>query len=197
MSGLPETEERVAELSAACVLAVMQSTGVTLDFTQDTLPILDHHLIEARGAKDEVLALIAPMAGAYFGEVVRRSLPGVRWHIAEAHPSWRIEFERCFLHFNPIGMALEAIVRQEAAGWNAHLELLDEEKATVQEALDLLGEIRADDYYRLSVRYEVIEAAAQRLIGHRQGEGKRLLFGPEAYAAATPAAGGDDSAGDR
>ncbi|MFW6023294.1 MAG: DUF6278 family protein, partial [Myxococcota bacterium] len=153
--------EEVAELADGCLQSVKQVLGVDLDATQDTLPLLDHYLSEVpEDASDEVLGLVGPMAGAYFGEVVRRHLPGARWHAPHGeHPSWRIEFDRCFLHFNPVGMAFEAIMGDDISGWSAHLSVLDADKDRVREAIEALGEVEAEDYYRLSVRYEVIELA--------------------------------------
>ena len=67
--------EAVRELAEACVGYVLGAVGVPLDYTPDTLPLLDHYLRTVpENAAGEVLALIAPAAGAYFGEVVRRTI---------------------------------------------------------------------------------------------------------------------------
>src|SRR5262245_1038843 len=85
----------VADLADASVRYVNDALGLRRDCPPETLPILDHYVRErGRGAKDEVGALIAPAAGAYFGEVVRRVLPGARWHCPPGdHRRWRLEFE--------------------------------------------------------------------------------------------------------
>src|SRR5882672_5013996 len=127
--------QAVSDLADACVRFVQEALGLRLDYTSDTLPILDHYLHEAaRGAGPEVQALLAPAAGAYFGELVRQRMAGVRWHAPnEDHQRFRLEFEAFFLCFNPIGVAMEVLRGGDAEGWGAHFGLLDEARATVEQ----------------------------------------------------------------
>src|SRR5512139_1481301 len=98
------TDPAVLDLAGACVAAVRKVVGVELDFTPETLPLLDHYARSAQVENEGVLELVAPMCGAYFGEVVRRALGEARWHCPEGKPEeWRLEFDDCFLHFNPVG----------------------------------------------------------------------------------------------
>lgn len=183
------TPEVVQDLADGCVKYVEQATGVELDFTQDTLPVLDHYLERVpEEAGEEVLALVIPMCGAYFGEVVRRHMPDGRWHVAgEQYERWRVEFNACFLHFNPIGMVLEALMRDDAAGWAAHLSVLEDQREALKQALERLGEVEEDDYYRLAVRFEVIEQAHEQLSAWNREQTKpdaqTQSFGPDVYAA--------------
>lgn len=177
----------VAELAEGCVQSVRQVLGVELDYTQDTLPLLDHYLSEVpEDAAEDVLALVGPMAGAYFGEVVRRHLPGARWHAPSGEQQyWRLEFDRCFMHFNPVGMAFEALLGDDVSGWSAHLSVFDQDKERVRDALEVLGEVEAEDYYRLSVRFEVIELAYNTLMADAGAKGRvQRIFGPGVYEAA-------------
>src|SRR5690606_10328312 len=109
--------EAVEDLALAAFRMVKEKLSFELDFTPETLPVLDHYLellrTEGDGPPDEkVVSVAAPCAGAYFGEVVRRSLPGLRWHLAgDDYTRWRLEARDVFLCFNPIGAALEAIYR--------------------------------------------------------------------------------------
>jgi len=183
------TESTILDLAGACVAAVQNAIGVELDFTPDTLPLLDHYAREAELPGDEVLELVAPMCGAYFGEVVRRALGSARWHCPEGAPErWRLEFEDCFLYFNPVGVAVEALLEEEAPGWHAHLSTLPGERKVLEDALGVFGEVRADDYFRFSIRFEAIEQVHQTL-GRRaaeQGDARRR-FGPEVYRVAADA----------
>lgn len=146
------------DLAHACVAAVQRSLGIELDFTQDTLPILDHYVSMAQGTKAEVIELLAPMAGAYFGEVVRRTVGAARWHAPGMdYHQYRLEFENAFLHFNPLGMVVESIMKAPVEGWMAHLQMLPRDREPVQASLDALGGVRDIDYYRLTVRFEAIE----------------------------------------
>lgn len=146
------------DLAHTCVAAVQRALGIELDFTQDTLPILDHYVSMAQGTKAEVIELLAPMAGAYFGEVVRRSVGPARWFAPGTdYDRYRLEFENAFLHFNPLGMVVESILNGPADGWNAHLQMLPQDRESVQASLDALGGVRDSDYYRTSLRFEAIE----------------------------------------
>ncbi|MBK8171031.1 MAG: hypothetical protein IPK60_11905 [Sandaracinaceae bacterium] len=178
--------ENIAELADACVRFVERATGLTLDYTPETLPFLDHWV---SGMKEkpvhEILSLVAPTAGAYFGEVVRRAQAHVRWRAnGDDFQRWRLEYETCFLHFNPIGVAVEAITLREADGWSSHFQMLDEDADAVSESLAATGSVRADDYYRFAVRFEAVDQVVSVLnaIAAGRGEGGRR-FGPEIYAA--------------
>ena len=146
------------DLAHTCVAAVQRALGIELDFTQDTLPILDHYVSMAQGTKAEVIELLAPMAGAYFGEVVRRSVGPARWFAPGTdYDRYRLEFENAFLHFNPLGMVVESILNGPADGWNAHLQMLPQHRESVQASLDAIGGVRDTDYYRTTLRFEAIE----------------------------------------
>lgn len=185
--GLPENApDAILDLADACVRYVQRALSIQLDFTPETLPLLDHYLQSAQDvSKEEILSLVAPAAGAYFGEVVRRQLGPCRWHVVEGdYSSYRLEFERCFLSFNPMGSALGVVLRGDAEHYAPQLSLLPEDEPLVKASLERLGEVREEDYYRLAVRYEVIEQVVALLIDKAiaQNELSRR-FGPEVYAA--------------
>lgn len=189
---LPRAPEAVLERAASCVRFVLGALKIELDFTPETLPLVDHWLATAREAADDALEpLVAEAAGAYFGEVVRRALPGSRWHVGATPSAWRIELDHVFLAFNPIGVALEALAGDDAPGWNAHLEVLKEDRDLLEQTLARLGDVREDDYYRLAVRWEVIEhvEAALESAAVARGETERR-FSPAVYAAALDARAG-------
>lgn len=192
----PSTEARVLELAAACVSYVHRAVGIELDFTPDTLPILDHYLASVLAGGDEkpeITDLVVCSAGAYFGEVLRRSLGHMRWHVDEADPSgWRLELEHVFLFFNPLGMVREAIVGGEQPGWMAHLEVLPRDRQLLEQSLSRMGGVREDDYFRLAVRFEVVEQVIAALEGAsiaRQAQGE--VFGTSVYAATARALRGE------
>lgn len=181
--------DAVLERAASCVRFVLASLKIELDFTPETLPLVDHWLATARAAgEDTIEPLAAEAAGAYFGEVVRRALPGARWHIGAEPSGWRIELEHVFLAFNPLGVALEALAEDDAPGWNAHFEVLPQDRPLLEQTLGRLGDVREDDYYRLAVRWEVVEhvAAALESAAVARGEVERR-FSPAVYAAALDA----------
>jgi hypothetical protein len=115
----------VAELAASCMRFVFAKYKVPLDFTQDTLGVLDHYLKEARAdlkVRPEGQTLIEAAAGAYFGEVVRGVFEST-WRADGPYPEWRLSMSEVYLSFNPLGMAREALTLADAPGWQAHLEM--------------------------------------------------------------------------
>jgi hypothetical protein len=186
----------IADLAAACVRFVHDALGMELDFTPETVPILDHYLKErAKGAGEELLDLLAPAAGAYFGEVVRRHMPGSRWYAPEGdYPAHRLEFDPFYLCFNPIGIAREVLTQSTAEGYGAHFQVLDDARDAVRHSLDST-EVEPADYYTLSVRLEAIEQIADLLSAMESGKRDRRRFGPEVYRAAhgEPAGNGQPS----
>jgi hypothetical protein len=155
----------IIDLVAGCRLAVQRVVGIDLDFTQETLPLLDHYMSSATGSREEITHLIAPMCGAYFGEVLRRSIGPAQWLAPSASEPWelRLQFEEVFLELNPAGVALEALMRETSVGWGAHLTVRRRDRVHVESSVALLGDVREDDYYRLSLRYEVVEQVVRTL----------------------------------
>lgn len=165
-----ETKDAVKDLTVACVTSVKNATGVELDLTQDTLPILDHYAELADVPRDELVSLLAPMSGAYFGELVRHQLEDGEWLIeADDYAEWRLRFERSSLTFNPIGVALEVLLGDDVPDWGAHLQTAPEDQLRVKKALEVYGDVRDRDYYTFSVRFEAIEQAYLSLLNNPGG----------------------------
>lgn len=168
-----EQDNEVVDLAGACVAAVQNAIGVELDFTQDTLPVLDHYAALVESPRTEVISLLAPMCGAYFGEVLRRHLRDGRWITPSAdHSKWSLRFGLCSLEINPIGVAVEVLTDADAPDWGAVLKTETTERALVERALDVYGEVRTLDYYTFGVRFEAVEQAHQAL--RRQAATKGL-----------------------
>jgi hypothetical protein len=167
-----EPNAPVMDLTVACVTSVKNATGMELDLTQDTLPILDHYAELVDSPRDEVVSLLAPMSGGYFGELLRRQLEDGQWVTdSEDYSEWRLRFEQCSLTFNPIGVALEVLLGQEVPEWGAHLQTAPEHQLRVKSALEVFGDVRDRDYYTFSVRFEAIEQAYLGLLNNPGGMG--------------------------
>ncbi|MEI8254985.1 MAG: hypothetical protein WCJ30_04870 [Deltaproteobacteria bacterium] len=174
---------QVGDLAEQCVRYVEKSTGVLLDYTPDTLPLLDHYLRQVPREGDEVQVLVAASAGAYFGEVVRRVFP-CRWHApTDDYGAWRIEFEHVFLHFNPVAFAHEATTASEVVKGGAGFGVLDQDLEVVRGGLEALGTIGEDDYFRLATRYEVLNTVVDRLTGQSMNaeDGVSIHYDHHAY----------------
>jgi hypothetical protein len=179
-----EVPEHVVVLCLACAQYVHAATGVALDFTPDTLPLLDHYLQGVRDAKGNVKELVATAAGAYFGELVRRMYPS-RWHAPdEAFDAWRVEFSRCFLHFNPVGFAREAIEGHDVGGGYG-FGVNGDDVPALEAGLAAYGDVPTDDYYLLSTRIEVLGPVVDRLLANNLARGaEELEYGPAVYRVA-------------
>jgi hypothetical protein len=172
----PESHEPLApppaevdELARACIAFVKKATGMELDYTAETLPVLDFYLRGVReeaGGKTEVLALVAPPVGAYLGEVARRRL-NARWYApAGQHRRFRLELCDVLLSTNPIGAAAEALLLDEAPGWGARFRMMPEDEAVAERVLANLPEVDVEDYYAPSSRLETLEIVVDALVGH-------------------------------
>lgn len=182
---VPSPPANIGELAEACVRYVHQTLGITLDYTSETLPILDHYVQLVGKPSDETLTLLSSCLGAYFGEVVRRRFGSARWHLSpEKYADYRMEFERFYLHFNPIGIAREALTQKEDTEWHGFFQLLEEDKKIVHEVLDRAGSVEEADYYLFSVRWDVLQIVVDTLTTRAASDGHEAQrFGPETYRA--------------
>ena len=175
----------IHDLSLACVASVKSTVGFELDFSSDTLPLLDHYVKTVVPAtEDEILSLVAPMVGAYFGSVIDQRIKACRWHAPEhQYSDWRLEMQRVFFFFNPVGIALEVISSSDSEGWNAHLQVAPQDRDAIEAAVGVYGDVRESDYYSFGVRFEVIEQVAETLMreAQRRGDAERE-FGSQYYA---------------
>src|SRR5262245_40636652 len=141
---------RVLELAAACVRFVLTKYKVELDFTPDTLPMVDHYVDEARAAvvdQPATLALTAHAVGAYLGEVVRRH-HACWWRIDDDDPgAWRLEFRDVLLTFYPVEVAYTALTRDDGDAAFSGFELPQRDKEALIERLEQLPAVSEDEYF--------------------------------------------------
>jgi hypothetical protein len=163
-SAVPET---VQELAMVCVDYVERALGITLDFTEETLPILDHYATVVRSevtARPEVGSVIARAAGAYFGEVLRGKFGGF-WRLPSDNVvDWSWCARAFFLAVNPIGCAYDALHGADTHdGPSSRLRVLAEDRGAVDARLASIPPVPEDEYFRFTTRIEVIEVAAVTL----------------------------------
>lgn len=176
----------ILELSDACVRFVKRATGVELDFTPETLPVLDHWLRDAGSAaadKDEARDVVALAAGAYFGELVRRRY-ACWWRTEHGVTDARIEFATMFLAFSPMDMARDALglstgeasipeedrVPSLVPEGSSGFELDEEDQALVEARLAELPAATAAEFYAPSTRLEVLDIAVDAIRSKRLAE---------------------------
>jgi hypothetical protein len=152
----------VHELAEQAVDFVRRTTGIGLDYTPETLPVLDHYLRDVPEGRPELVGLVATAAGIYFGEVVRRRLGGEWITESDDAREWEIETP-LGLRFRPVGVAAEAIVRMDTE--EGSFEVPEEDREAVEEALE--EEVPEDEYFSLAGRMETFEKIHSVLVARR------------------------------
>jgi hypothetical protein len=177
----------IEELVLTCLDYVSRAVGVALDFTPETLPLLDHYATLARqqiDANPALAGIIAPAVGAYFGEVMRGKLDGF-WRIPSQNPhDWAVCSRVTFLALNPLGVAYDAIYGgTEHGGPRSMLRVAPEDREYLDRRLSTLPRVPEDEYFSFSTRFEVLEVASEALAAKMEEEGYAgTVYTPEDYA---------------
>lgn len=156
----------VFEAAENAVAFVRRSLGVTLDYSPETLSVLDHYLSGVPRDQSPTRELVATAAGAYFGEVARRALGGVWEQTGEPAACWRIRATGD-VTFHPFALALEAIVRDDVAEVDATFAVPPPFVSAVEDALSRQGEVSVDEYYSLAGRLEVLTCVVEIVFSSR------------------------------
>ncbi len=173
----------VEELTLVALDYVHRALAFNLDFSPETLSVLDHYAASVRGdlARNPALAaVLAPALGAYFGEVVRAHLHGF-WRIPSAnHTDWALCSSVAFLAMNPVAVAYDAIHGStEHGGPRSILHVSLEDRTYVDQRLSTLPPVPEDEFFSFSTRYEVFEVVTEALTAKMQEEG----YGGTEYSA--------------
>ncbi len=193
---LESAPEAVLERVASCVRFVSGSLEFELDFTRETLGVLDHYVEQARESlqgRPEAAPLVAEAVGAYLGEVIRR-IHHCWWCLDDPDPArWRLDFAHALLSFYPVQAVYAALGRagddDEARAGDDDDEgdpgfgLRDDDRAVVWARLAELPAVSEQEYYAPSTRLEVIDIALDALMGRALADpdGPRT-YGPADYA---------------
>lgn len=154
----------VHDLAERTVDFVRRAIGIALDYTPETLPVLDHYLAGVPDDNDETVALVAATAGAYFGEVARRILGGEWGDTAGSPTEWELTVAGS-LRLTPGAFAREAILTVDTG--EAVYDVPDADRAAVEDALEAKGEVAEDEYYSLCGRLETMQLIADVLAAAR------------------------------
>ncbi len=175
-----DVPEPVVDLCRSLTDFVERAVGIRPDYTPETLPLVDHYLTQARqlvSERPEVFDLTAQAIGAYFGEVVRRSLAGF-WLVPGAnYHDWQVCGSAAFVAFNPIGVGYDAVMNGPTHGGpSSQYKVAPEDQQGVSDRLALLPPLPEDEYYLLSTRHEVLEIVYEAVRSHAMQRGYDETF---------------------
>jgi|GEM_PF-766196 len=177
--------DSIAELCAQCANYVARALAMPLDFTAETLPILDHYLTLVRSASDErpaLLELVANAAGAYFGELVRQRIDGFWLMPTPDVHDWYVCARSVYFKFNPIGVVHEVIAQSTShSGPGGEFHLARDERALIADRLAAVPAVSTDHYYLLTTRLEAIDIVIETLRWVLNEGGQELSLEPEDY----------------
>jgi hypothetical protein len=163
----------IADLANGCVRFVAARYGATLDYTSDTLSLLDQWVRDARReheARPEAARIVETAGGAYLGEVMRHAFGG-HWRTVGEQSGWRLLLSSAYCAFNPIAMVREAIELAPAEGWHAHMEVDPSDRDAIEARLAALPKVDDDEYYAPSTRFDVVELVVDALRATQQTRG--------------------------
>jgi hypothetical protein len=169
---MSKTPDQVSDYVRAAVDFVRRAVGMVLDGSDESLAVLDHYLGQVPRDKPEVLELVAPAVGAYFGEVVRRRYGG-EWRLSGEPAAWRLSLEGGGISFSPVGMAAAAVCRAEVEGYDAEMALDPARREDVEAALERAAPVTEEYFYSLTGRFETIHYVLDLLAGVRARERER------------------------
>jgi hypothetical protein len=161
---------RVPEFAMAASDYVKRATGLDLDGSVESLAYVDHYLATVGEVSDEMVSLLAPALGAYFGEVIVSHLGG-DWASEGRQPAdWSIAIGdgAPLVTFRPVAMAAEALRRDDVEGYDASLVTPPELEGPLDEALSATSPVEESYYYSLTGRLETIEHVLELLVELRR-----------------------------
>ena len=169
----------VREYCDMLVSAVREAVDYGLDYSIETLPVVDHYvsLIQKDSqTRDEVVILVASMAGVYFGEVLKRRF-GAEWHLHDTSDpfTWELFFTSCPLAIRPVHISYEIITRREDSAIDSSLRTAPARQKILYDYFESLGQVTEDEFFSFSGRTEILMAALdllseiERFIAEQEG----------------------------
>lgn len=162
-----ETPESVRELAEACEQYVVRALGFQLDYSIETLPVLDQYVFDVRASvveRPDLMPLLSQALGAYFGEVMCRTL-GAFWRTPSPNVvDWQVCLTQVFLWLNPVGVACDALAgNTDHGGPSSQLRVSLEDREFVSARLARLEQVDEEQYYSFSTRMEVLQVVIEAL----------------------------------
>jgi hypothetical protein len=145
----------VADFATQVVEYVRRSLGVELEYNSETLPVLDHYLRQVPETPVAARELVIASAGAYYGEVVRRTLGG-SWQTHGEPDAWRLVLPGG-LSFAPAGFVAAAMDLADVDDYDTGFDAPPKMREVFEQALDNMSPVTEEQYYSLCGRFDTIE----------------------------------------
>ncbi|MBN2344642.1 MAG: hypothetical protein JXX29_13330 [Deltaproteobacteria bacterium] len=177
--------EEINQLVERCRAHVQKRFNIELDFTSDTLSVLDFFVEEmvkeenngvcppgGHPARMNMIHLFAPTFAAYFGAVLTNHFGGRFRHVEKDVSEWRFEFETFLVRFNPVAVAANVIAKTEVKGLDSILHSSAKLMPKLQERFDAAPDVLEDDFFSFCTFFESIQIANDFLTEVSQKDGK-------------------------
>ncbi len=145
----------VGEFADQAVEYVRRSLGVTLEYNSETLSVLDYYIRQVPDDQPSARTLVIATSGAYYGEVVRRTLGG-SWVIDGEPEDWRMVLPGG-LSFAPAGFVAAAMALADVDDYDSAMEAPPRMKELFEQALDQMAPVTEAEYYSLAGRLDTLE----------------------------------------
>lgn len=169
-----DAPEKILELAAACARFVQGKYEVPLDFTGETLSLVDQYVRDARESVKKEPAtfdLVAYAIGGYLGETMRRTFGG-EWFVEGEPHQYRLYFTRVKLSTNPLGLAREALLAADDPEYPSALVVDPEYRGFVEERLKDVQPVSEDEYYLPSTRFDTAAFIVELLHAKMAADGR-------------------------
>lgn len=153
----------VEDLVVAARDFVRRALRLELDDSVESLAFVDHYLSKVGEVSDEVLALVAPAIGAYFGELAIRTFGG-QWMTDGEPTKWTVRLAAAPITFSPAALVASALRHGEGDADGAALDVPAPLRMRLEEALEAIGPVEEAYYYSLTGRFETIAHAVDILV---------------------------------
>ncbi len=211
------SERLVEDLRGGFASQLERALGVGLDTSVISLAYADHYLAQARSeTREPILTLLAAGAGAYFGDLVCRTIGGSWLGDGKRATSLRVLLAPQMIYFSPFAIALDAIAGESVspgdprAPADAPLDSAflfarparpadesgepepEDDNTWLTDVLANLAPVPESHFHSLTCRFETLELMLQLLAERQAARGCT----PKTYTIADYVAAFDRSAGD-
>ena len=156
-----ECPDEVRDYAEQTVKYVQNAMEQTLSYDSETLPLLDFYMKSVPTDEMAVVNLTAVTVGAYFGEVVRRTLGG-HWQddIGPDPMEWRLILPGG-LTFVPSAMALCCMTKEDG---DLVVDAPPKMMVLIKDALERMTDLSEEAFFSLAGRYDTLEHLQEVLL---------------------------------